>query len=175
MSYYSAGGNTADASGTGIRIGPNVLFMHDAHGRFVAVDLPSYELNVSLGGPYLQLDIGGRMQWGLSKFYIGYFPIPLSSIGIRTYPFEKYLSLFANYGWGTFLFNERTSTVEAGFDIDIPVKHLARSKNDVCFTTFGLAAFNRFSTPSNHFIHGDQWSLTSTGVMFRTGVRFRYF
>jgi hypothetical protein len=168
---YSSGAGSSPHDGVGFRLGANILAMHDQrHERFLAVSIPSIEIDYPIIGRYLQAEFGFSMQWGISKFYVDHFPDFPPSIGLRVYPIGKYVSGFASVGASTFLFNKWTTTLEAGLDVDVPV---GRKNDTIHYVTVGASAFRRDVEGEQNFIHGSQWEISSTGVAFRVGFRGR--
>lgn len=163
--------NAQSKEGSAGRLGVDVLRMHDQKGRpFWAANIPKIEVDYPIASKYLQLELGWKIQWGFSKFYVDHLPDFLPSLGARIYPFGKFLSVYGNGSWGTFIFNNSTLTAEAGADLDI---RTGREDGDNSYLAIGAGYGYKHVGHLGDFAPHDQWWITSDYVVFRIGFRFR--
>lgn len=163
--------NAQDREGSAGRLGFDILRMHDQKGKaFWAGNLPTFEVDYPIASKYVQLELVWKIQWGLSKFYVDHFPDFLPSLGARFYPFGKFISVYGNGSWGTFVFNNSTLTAEAGTDIDI---RTGRNDGQNSYLAFGVGYGYKRVGHLGDFVPHSQWWITSDYILFRFGFRFR--
>lgn len=167
-----AGPSYGEDVGMGSRIGFSVNVMRNPgrHKPFYGLAIPQLEVDLPIVGEYIQIELGWGIQWGLTKFYIDHFPDFLPSLGLRVYPNGKYLSVFGNGSWGTFVFNNSTLTAEAGAEFEIPVSTDGDTQK---YIALGASVFHREVNGLANFLERYPWRLTTDGVAIRVGFRGR--
>jgi hypothetical protein len=159
--------------GFGAQFGVNLLLMHSVRSRphwpFFSGNIPTLDVDFPIWRRFIQIELGWKMQWGFTKFYLDNFPI-FPSLGLRIYPNGKYLSVIGKGSWETFLFNNSTLNAEAGVDIDIPTGHDGWITQ---YLTLGASVSHREVNRAADFIQKDQWWLTGNAVGFHLGFRAR--
>lgn len=162
--------------GFSLRLGTDLRMMHYQDKPFWSGTIPALDVGIPIAKRYIQFELGWGLQWGFSKFYVDHFPDILPSLGLRIYPFGKYVSFYGKGGWGTFIFNNSTLIAETGGDIDIPLS--SSNEYSVPYLTLGAGYFYRrvgglgdFVERSNH----PWWYMTGPGVAFRVGLLIRAF
>jgi hypothetical protein len=125
--------------------------------RFFSGNIPTVDVDVPIGGRWLQLEIGARGVWGFSEFYMKeMFPM----LGLRLYPFGSILSMYGKGGWGMFFFNDSTVRAEAGAALDIPI---GGDSDSTVFLAPTAGYYYERSWKLGKYIKPEWWHLTSPG------------
>ncbi|MFA5129383.1 MAG: hypothetical protein WC477_00515 [Patescibacteria group bacterium] len=162
-----------EPDGLSSRIGADLLIMRHHDKPFYAGNIPTLDIGIPFGRRYAQMELGWAFQWGFTKFYVDQFPDFLPSLGLRLYPFGKFLSIYGKGKWGTFIFNNSTVSAEFGGNIDIKTGNDSGRDN---FFSVGAGYFTRRVGGLGNFVERDrhdQWYITSKGFSIHVGFLIR--